>query len=485
MWQKVNSFGQLVMWDGDAMDNLWSSPTNWDTDAVPTALNSVRIPTGDSVHINASSFAQSIRLNNNAILHISTADLIIDGSASQGIFFTRNGKLTLTEDANVIIRNTTTGGMRANHVGPPSGPAIIEIKNSGSLSIGPRIPVNGITAAGRSRIQFDNCGTLNIGPGISNDGMVADVGVARINFTNQNSAIVNIDSVGADGINLENMSEFINSGTLNIRNSENQAIDLDMQYQFTNTLTGIINIDGVFNEEAIDVARSCFDNLGIINISNVESEDGIDIEANGHFRNEGILNISLTSADINDEAIDVYGPSLFANFECAVVNIRSSHAIEVSNVGSRFRNRGVLTTVFTGTNPNNGGFFNSESVNIVTTTGIFNLSPRALNMGMGAPVPPNNTILSGPLPATAAVMAKVNNPSFPGSYDPIISPIEISDTLGSPTMFTIEYNNKSILAGFTNIISMPLSEANYIIPALTPHGLYGGSITFTNDNMCS
>ena len=57
-----NSFAQAISWDGDGGDNLWTTPTNWSGDAVPTTSNDVTINTGARVILNNTGNCASLTL---------------------------------------------------------------------------------------------------------------------------------------------------------------------------------------------------------------------------------------------------------------------------------------------------------------------------------------------------------------------------------------------------------------------------------------
>jgi hypothetical protein len=75
-----------VTWDGDAADGLWTSPTNWDSNALPLAGDTVAISNGDTVDAvglpssNQLPAGVTVNLTGNSNLHQSSSALRLNGA---------------------------------------------------------------------------------------------------------------------------------------------------------------------------------------------------------------------------------------------------------------------------------------------------------------------------------------------------------------------------------------------------------------------
>ena len=418
-----------VRWDGGATTSSWFDALNWDTDMVPTATDFVIIPANQSVTIpSAGAVARQVRINANGSLTLDDgASLSLSGSFTHGIFFPNGGRLSIGESANLNISDTFNSGIRV-------AGGTVTLNSYGTITLG-----SGISLFGFFVVPFGNNGLniINHPTGIittthptgdhfmslarmsslQNFGMInADLGYGDFDFiqmlgpnssfVNEEGGIITGTNIGDDGINIDDGATFSNAGTITLTNIEDQAMDISVPGSGINESTGVISISRVDDEEAIDLTTD-FINQGVITISDVRSEDGINIDYPGSLENSGIINISLNGSHPDMEAIDIEENASVYNSPCGVINVRSQHPIEISDITSVFINSGAIGSVYAGTNINYGELWNEGE--ITTSSGSFDIAPNALNIGTVSPSPfaPNTLVKLGSIPVKSLCIEKI------------------------------------------------------------------------------
>ena len=201
-------------------------------------------------------------------------------------------------------------------------------------------------------------------------------------------------ALNADAFNFDGGSTLDNSGTINATTIGDQGLDISTPGSGTNHATGIINITGVRNEEAIDVTGT-FTNDGVLNISDIQllltsGQSAIHVNsATGSFINNNLINLALTKAD--SIAIEVDVDADLTNSVCAVINITTENPIINNGTNT---NEGTISTVFSGTNTNTGIFINNGV--IASPNSLFKIggTDNAL-IGTGAVQTSTTGIISG------------------------------------------------------------------------------------------
>lgn len=416
---------------------FWDDDTNWGGGVQPTITDDVIIPAGVTVTIRvAGEFAQSVRINAGGTLNISAGDLTISESNRHGIFFPNGGTIDIAQGALLNISNTFADGIRvANNT--------VIFNNAGSIAIANNIEGSGIRVLRMGILNLTNSGTINLGPDIEEDGFFVDL-AGSLNLINRQNGIINglpginsqffsirsantasiisnfgrinIDMAGTeddaifinspnsrlinqrsgtiiasnvedDVFNFDDGASLENFGSITTSNTEDQAFDISIPGFAINHATGVININGVRDEEAIDVTGR-FTNDGVINITGVQGLDGgksaIDLDDSGFFTNNNLINIALEVSA--SAAIEVSSDGRLINSDCAIINITTQHRIENDGI---FDNIGIITTVFTGSNFNSGMFNNSGIISAPQST--FTLTPNGLvgNTPNDGPIPTN------------------------------------------------------------------------------------------------
>ncbi|WP_367390237.1 T9SS type A sorting domain-containing protein [Lewinella sp. LCG006] len=276
-----NIYSQI--WDGDAMDNDWNNPTNWDTDLVPAVGALVVFPqsvdvisTGavappaqvivrgagtivkfdlDLTIGNGFTAVHSIQINSNASLIIGAGRTInlFPPNANNAInngTTTVNASMTVEAGANlnIIIANRGLHLQSSSFLFTNNGTILIASCNNDGINLGP-----GAT--------FNNNGNLTIGAtnreGIDNSGV----------FNNDGDLI--ISSSNTKGIYNKPSGIFSNSGAITITDLSVPATTDDGIFSlgsFQNELTGEIII-GSMLDDAIEAQGGTFTNSGSISLS--------------------------------------------------------------------------------------------------------------------------------------------------------------------------------------------------------------------------
>jgi hypothetical protein len=427
-------YGQIetLFWTNAAGDQNWANAMNWsedDTDPavnnrVPTNCDEVIIRDGHTVEVqNTGPIANKIVLIDNATLNILSGNLTIDNKFDcDGIIFVGDGTLNIAEGASLNIQNTAISAIAVQE-----GSATIT--NAGNITIERTSdrPVEVIGSAGiivaslniaPANLNLTNQSTgvirnidtlfsefIFIHPSAGNNSAITNHGLIDIHHTDEvfrpdfgglidagvfvflqtttldNYGMIQIDSIDGDAFVLFENSRITNhqSGKLTLMDIEETSINLSDNATFINdgSIRITQNLGGDFGAaEAIDLDdnTAIFTNNGFIELSGTEDAEAIDID--GQFNNNGLINIGL--APSADEAIGVNSAGILTNAACAIINIITADSID-NDMGT-INNRGIITTLFTGTNSNTGVFKNDGVIQ--TPNGTFLLAPNMLT-GMG------------------------------------------------------------------------------------------------------
>jgi len=327
------------------------------------------------------------------------------------------GSLNLTNQATGLITSATDVNIEINFLFIQDGPGTSIIDNLGTIDVdmdnsgGDFIGIEAANASFFNRtnavIKVENVAVdafyfIN-GSTFTNEtgGMITatNVGSDAFNFqdgstfTNEAGGMITVNNINADAFNFDGGSTLDNSGTINATTIGDQGLDISTPGSGTNHATGIINITGVRNEEAIDVTGT-FTNDGVLNISDIQllltsGQSAIHVNsATGSFINNNLINLALTKADI---AIEVDVDADLTNSVCAVINITTENPI-INN--GTITNEGTISTVFSGTNTNTGIFINNGV--IASPNSLFKIggTDNAL-IGTGAVQTSTTGIISG------------------------------------------------------------------------------------------
>ena len=269
---------------GDGIN--WTDANNWDKfgfQVVPTAMDDVMIPDGNTVQIDAAGqVAQFVFIEGTSTLNINMmGSLTIDGGggSSPGIFLNGGGTLSITENASLTILNTEFDGITINN-------ALATIINAGTITIGPNIgndfghgilagtgdggdpgslnltnqATGLITASSSPNIEFtflallnpsisstiDNLGTINVDMDNSGDDFFAAIG-ANAHVINRANATIIANNVAIDAFYFVDGSTFTNEtgGMITATNVGSDAFNFQDGSTFTNEAGGMITVHNI------------------------------------------------------------------------------------------------------------------------------------------------------------------------------------------------------------------------------------------------
>ncbi|MFK7807872.1 MAG: T9SS type A sorting domain-containing protein [Saprospiraceae bacterium] len=239
-------------WDGEAGDNQWTNPLNWDNDLLPEADADVWIITDDTVIISGTEIlVESITLGGGA-------DLII---AEDGILNTYKGGPNGSDavhmegiDSTGVETTLTVAGSLLIDMHGASGDGLDMNKFTQTT----------VTSTGFLQIIHTGDDGLEIGDDFINYGVVEildteDHGIKFSNVVEGGATILNaagasmsIDSTNLNGLQLNSDLLFQNDGSLTISNCLQDLLE-GSSYGFTNS--GYFEADGI-------VKSNSFTNLG-------------------------------------------------------------------------------------------------------------------------------------------------------------------------------------------------------------------------------
>lgn len=335
------SFAATVTWDGDAGDNNWMSPTNWDTDMIPTAADDVFINSA-TVMLPSSTTVQRINMEGTSFLTIdASVVLTITGFAGNDFGFDVNNSVTVTNngtlDISNIIGGTAADGLYVRGTFINNGTVTIDnIGRHGLYIIRGNFTNNAgatmtITDAGQINTDGDNI-YIDDSSGIF--GLLTNDGTITLNKTN---------TTGDDAIYINDNTTFDNNGMISISiagGSSNNALRLDDGGTFNNNMGATFTADGGDDDQIfIDNTGAVYNNFGTINLSNVDASDGgLYITDAGTFNNESTGAITINGGGGTGILID-------ANSEATPATLNNAGSIIIQNMltdGVRMQEAGVL-----------------------------------------------------------------------------------------------------------------------------------------------
>lgn len=444
----LNNLQANGIFDGGGDGTSWNDPLNWGDDLEPLATDVVTIPANTTIQVSmAGEVAQSIDFTDaTSILTILSGDLTLDeGTTGDLIDMPSGGTINISSGGILRLQNGDNGidaddPITINN----SGQLIFEDLDSEAFDIdgGPMMLINQASGLIQGIAPFSgdflDISSSADGSVIDNFGrIVVDMNDVGIDFFDINGvttirnnvgALIDIDDVDNNVFDFgtsANGSTFDNFGTIDIFEAGDEGFELESGITVTNHSSGIIRssevedelfeVDGnaqVINDGLIEVnnivgtgsvkstdeivdildADGRFTNNGTMTITGVEDNGIIEVD-NGIFTNNGVVNMGMgfPAAELEDEAIllgDGDGTGQLINTFCGIINITSTNPIEIEANG-KLTNLGIITTIFTGSNPIDGVFLNNGIVSVPNAT--FSSTPNRITG--------NGKLTAGPIPA--------------------------------------------------------------------------------------
>ena len=305
-------------------------------------------------------------------------------------------------DSSSTIEILTTGVLATRGSQPIEEDFIDIDENSGLTTINNRGTIDvDMDDHGDEVFDFDDgcnftnfaTGTLDIKDGDDNVFDINDGDVCIYNY-----GVMDFDEAGDDGFDLEDGGKFINylGATLTMNEMSDEGFDVSDDCRIENYGTITYESDNPSRsrstEEGFEIrGTSTFLNDGTVDILNVEDEPAIEVRGDAKIENvNGIINISLDSSNFGYPAINIEEGASIINFECAIINITTTDSIHICD-GGRFENRGIFTTEFTGVNT-------SFDQGILINTGVISTPTGSMNF-IDNPIQNSGTINNAPIPA--------------------------------------------------------------------------------------
>jgi hypothetical protein len=238
---------QVVIWDGGGPDNDWSTPQNWDGDALPGGSDVARVDTGGvsinvSTNVAASYFSNNDGGGNLVTLNVNSGSLTENGNVNAGRF---------AAGSNTVI-NIAGGAFFGGEdvYGPDAG-------NSGSVTYN-------ITDGGLynyDRFRYANV-TVNVSGGILDMGGDSVFGTlslannAALNLTGTGTFIFDIDGNGSNDNMLGSANVDLTGGTIGFRFADGYTPQVGDSYDFlgvgmivdgTGSNIATTDVDGKYN----------------------------------------------------------------------------------------------------------------------------------------------------------------------------------------------------------------------------------------------
>ncbi len=387
-------------WTG-ATSTDWATATNWSTNAVPTAIDDVKIPVGPANQpiIGTSVVAKSVELYQQASLSVTAAGILtIDSS------FPANGLTTSIYNGGTIandgrIQIGTSADTRGIGIWNYNGTS--QITNGGTISID-NIADGSTVALYTQAGTFTNSGIVAIG----STGNIGGWGIYNsAQFVNEAGGIITVDRIvvrgGISAIRNHPGGTFTNAGNIStgtaVSSGQDGIINL---HTFTNQATGEIHIDRSWGNGIWNTSNAqSFENSGLIAIGanaatgiagilndkpfvnrpsgeiriDRPSGDGINNRVGRTFTNEGSIKIG-TEGSIGGNGITNDGT--FSNSSCATLT--------------------VFDNIANSSNFTNAGFFTVNTTQPHTNSGLTNDGVIAYPQGNPIPNVTNNDVIALP-----------------------------------------------------------------------------------------
>jgi len=341
----------------------WDNPLGWSPCGVPNGASNVVLGGGDNVFIPTGTTANalSVNLSAGADLTIGAGGLLrINGSATDGITLTGSGT-TVVNNGQISLGDFV--GITKIGISLFSGSSFTN-NNTAIVNVDnvtSTAAAEGIGISVSSTSTFTNSGTVNIGKtiAISRIGMLLSTGGK---FINQIPGIVEVNRITAiDGIQFSGAgSEVNNSGIIRIGNLaaiNASGITVSGSGQLINNTNALIDIDRITGSVGINMSAATITNGGTIQINGVATVDGMSVATSSTVTNTGTIKVGNSSA-VKRSGISLFSASTFTNSSGAL--------IEIDNISSATANEGRGLAV------NNAGssFVNAGTLKIGKTSAI-------------------------------------------------------------------------------------------------------------------
>lgn len=393
----TSTFAQDINWTGAGDGTSWEDPDNWDTGAVPTALDFAEIAGTAIVAITTNAEARRVRVRDNALLTITTiGQLSCPTNTSNTILrvrdnatFVNSGVLTITglAGSNAIqasqMASLTNGGTITIS---QSDDESIFLKGDASLLNSANATIS-ILSSGGDAIDMENRSMLTNHGNIS----AVDLGEEGIDMDNRANTynygtmyfelIDDYDAIDMAG----NNTLFENYGTITILDIINagEGVEVD-DGLFINKPNGQITMMNVTGDAIVVQTDGTLRNYGFISVNHnpeTNSDDAVEIECGALFSNSGILKITNNG---NTSAIEVECTGTFINEDCGEVDILTNSIIDIEDPAGTFTNNGILNTASTTASINFGTFTNNGVINSMVD---FTTAPNPVIEGPAVPAP--------------------------------------------------------------------------------------------------
>ena len=256
-----------IKWTGDGDGMFWNDPANWNTGELPAECDSVVIPVvANSSPIIANgmeAIARSVTVEEDATLMLQEGSCLnIDDSFESALInfgtVENSGKISI--GANKFIGEGVVGVF-----GKGNG---IDNKNIFVNNVNGEINIDQTNLYGLKNQRtglFTNVGKIIIGSIMSvKSACIANDGI----FNNNVNAEINcVSTIGNRGIFNEHFGTFSNDGIINIGNdTEFKGSGMFVAAEFTNSVSGIIQIDNITGSGLFLTEFANFNNHGFITI---------------------------------------------------------------------------------------------------------------------------------------------------------------------------------------------------------------------------
>ncbi len=433
---------QQTTWTG-TIDSDWETSGNWDS-GIPGTNDDAIIPNNSAVDpivsATTNAVAKSLILGNMNLLTINTGgSLTIDGASSDGILI--NGSI----QCNGTINVDNTGGH-----GISISTNIGQLTNSGTINIG------------------QNGGTQNITlNGISN----------AWTFLNASGGVININDTDGSAIANTATGTTNNFGTLKLGQSgplsNIQGFGIFNEFAFTNDSTGLIQIDNINDDGALQNQAGTFTNKGIIEIGQTGGAGNISYDGiRSHAFFENISGATITIDNTLEYGLDLYDTGYFTN--AGTINVGKNGGL--NNIGYAciasecpfINSAGGLINL-----DNTGESGYELTKDTLDNTGVINIGQNGPVEGKGMDVRATGTLLNN-----ASAFIKIDNTGQSGfscSASTISNNFGIINVGQNGAVNSIANSGVFIEGPFVNRASGQININN-----TTEHGIITHNTTFDN-----
>ena len=468
---------QTVIWTGAAGNEFWDDEDNWNTGAVPTLSDEVRIENAsDDVVIQTGYSTTILKLYCNGELTINDdGQLIVDGSDVNGIFGSGClkvlGELEVLKATTGITINTlligTTGDVRILN-SKSKGIIGNSITNNGYLFIGNTVDtgIDGIII--NSGVLEINDALNGVEGNLINSGDADFTQIINVGIVDQfdNSGTI---SISGGAVNVFLYFDATNSGEINLSNASVRAINgPGVSYTLTNEADGEINISNTPKGILMDGADII--NQGEINITN--TVHGIDLV-------EGTLTVgAVGSVDISTttgQAITVDATSDVSN--SGSITLTSAALIDIFEISTGGAYVGLVGGIMSITNGADaivcrGAFTNADTLIITGSQRAFTnggISEVVLNNETTGVIRMNDIV-------TSSIIADVNNQGDFRIEDENSNVAMEGHLINSGKFVFIFLDNSALSGRLTNRVDFDVHTCNATALNLIEGGSYNSDI---------